>query len=710
MFWVRNTALHRKCKQSLLQLRTNCADASASFSRVEKSGSGGLVSERGRLKKEVESLEQGFEQDLVVASALANMYGRCESLEDARKAFSRILYPNIVAWNVIIGAYAQRGELQMALQLFEQMQWTPVKPDKVTFVILIDACADVADLDRGKWLHTHIVDRGLELDVVLGNALVNMYGKCKSLEDANKIFNKMPEKDVVSWNSLIAANARLGYCEVALRLFKQMRQEGMFPSRITFVSILSACASASLLTEGKLIHICISDLGFESDVAVSSGLVNMYSKCGSLEDALLVYSRMHRRNVITWNAIIAAYTQHGHQANAFQAFTQMQQEGLKPNKITFVSLLNACSRPEALAMGKWIHSHIVSSMLESDIIVGNALINMYARCESLQDASMVFKKLPNRDVASWNSMIVAYANHGHGKDALELFRQLEQQKIGGNNITFSSILEVCANLTDLEEGRRIHAYMIDCCLQPDIVVENALVNMYGKCGSLEDAYHTFIKMSRRDLVSWNAMIAAFTKQEGKQALQIFGELQLEQVTLDHISVVGVLSACSHAGLVDEGCHYFVSISQRCDIELTMEHYGCMVDLLGRAGQLKEAEDLISRMPYQPSAALWMALLGACKLYLDIHRAKRVAEHLFELDPRDPSPYVLLSNIYAAVGKWEDVRKLRKLMLYQCPANSVIETKNKDSNSREAISDLQTKHATEEAFFSNENISICADAA
>ncbi|KAJ7514986.1 hypothetical protein O6H91_23G067500 [Diphasiastrum complanatum] len=460
-----------------------------------------------------------------------------------------------------------------------------------------------------------------------------------------------------------------------------MQKEGVKPDKVIFVSVLNACISCDALQEGKRIHACIVDRGWEKDVIVGTALFQMYSKCGSLEDARRIFSAIVEKDVITWTAMITTYTHYGDDKAALQLFSEMQQKGVKPNKVTYISILNACATPLALPQGRLIHSKIVAEGFESDVVVGTALLQMYAKCGSLEDSWKIFKAMPTRNVITWNALITANVHRQYGESALSLFKQMEEEGIGPDKVTFVSILDACAILGFLAEGKRIHAQILGLGLESDVMLGTALISMYGKCGTFEEARWMFEKVSNRDTICWTSMIATCT-QHGydREALQLFGQMQSNGMKPDEVAFLGVLSACSHAGFVDDGWHYFHSMKEDAKIIPQAEHYGCMVDLYGRAGLLDEAQAIVCTLPFQANAVVWMSFLGACRVHQDVKRGRLAAEHLLELEPQTSSPYVVLSNTYAATGKWENVEKVRKAMIdrrvKKQPGRSSIEINDK----------------------------------
>ncbi|CAM6025997.1 unnamed protein product [Sphagnum balticum] len=468
-----------------------------------------------------------------------------------------------------------------------------------------------------------------------------------------------------------------------MELFQQMQCRNVIPDSLTFVRVLNACASLRALDEGKHAHLQIIKSGCESNIYVGNSLIDMYAKCGSMEDAWRVFNRMPIRDVVSWNAMILGHKKCGQGQNALELFRQMQREGVQPDSVTFVGVLNACASVVELEEGRHIHEQIIQRGCESDVFVGNSLVDMYAKCGSIEDAWRVFNKMHSTcDLVSWNVMISGYVKCGQGQKALKLFQQMQKEGVQPGRVTFVAVLNACASILALEEGRCAHEQIIQRGCESDVFVGNSLIDMYAKCGSIADAENVFNKMPTRNVVSWSAMILGFVKfGQGQRALALYQEMQQEGVEPNAVTFMGVLNAsCSHAGLVHEGLHYFDSMGSVHGICAMVEHYACMVDLLGRAGHLHKAEDLIKTMPCEPNVGVWNALLGACRIHGDVEMGERVVKRVLELDPADAAGYVLLSNIYAAAGKWDlsaSVQQLRKERgVKKQPGCTWIEVNNK----------------------------------
>ncbi|KAJ7564367.1 hypothetical protein O6H91_02G014100 [Diphasiastrum complanatum] len=583
-----------------------------------------------------------YEKDTFLANLLTDMYGKCGRVELARAVFDKLLDKDVYSWNAMIAAYVQNGHTEEALEVFQKMKQGSILPDKVTFATIINACASPALLDKGRLIHDEAVGIGCHLDLYVGTALINMYGKCGNLDNAYEVFEKLPDKTVISWTAMVGAYVEAGHDEAALGLFKRMQEEGVKPNKVTFLTALNACSSPDTLAEGKHIHSLIVECDLELDLVVGTTLVNMYGNCGSPYEARRMFDKMHDRNLVSWNAMIAAYAKSGLGEETFQLFCQMQQESLTLDSITIVNMLDVfASSKVALEEDLFIYLLSPECELELDVFVRTAIITTYARRGKLDDARHYFERMPFRNQISWNAMISAYAQSGYGRQALQFFQEMQQRGTKPDKISYTSILDACADLADLAEGKWIHDCITEAGDNEDIVIANALVHMYGRCGSPNDALRTFTAMSRRNLVTWGVLIAAHAHIGlGKSALEDLGQMQWEGVNPDAIALVSVLSACSHAGLVDEGCQYFYSIGMET---VSTEQYGCLIDLLARAGQLDEVKFVLTRMRIKPDAVMCMTLLDACRMHGDTELGRFAMQHLLELDPNMASKYTDLRN-------------------------------------------------------------------
>lgn len=607
-------------------------------------------------------LRCGVRPNVYVTNTLLKLYTHCGDVAGARQIFDKFSNKTVVSWNVMIAGYGRHGGTREAFSLFNHMQQEGVVPDKITYVSILNACSNPAALNLGREVHARVMEAGLASDTEVGNALISMYAKCGSTRDARQVFDEMVRRDVVSWTSLTGAYAESGCGDKSLEIYQKMLEEGVQPSRITYLNVLNACGNLKALKQGKEVHAHIVSSGYQSDVWVGTALMKMYAKCGAVKFARQVFENLPHRDVIAWNTMIGRLGESGQWDEAYGTFCNMLQEGVVPDSATYTSILNACARPGGLACGKEIHTRAVDAGFLSDVRVGNALINMYSKARSLKDARQVFDKMLNRDVVSWTTMIGGYAECNQAVESFTVFKQMLQEGVVPNKITYMCVLKACASPVALEWGKEIHAQVVKSGLLTDLTVANALMSMYFKCGSVSDGCWVFDNMTTRDAISWNAMIGGLAQNgRGLDALQKFEEMKTEGVRPNAATFVSVLSACRHAGLVEEGRRQFSAMCNDYGIVPMGKHYSCMVDILGRAGRLKEAEDVILTMPLKPSASMWGALLAACRISCNVQVAERAAEHCLKLESRNAGVYVLLSDIYAGAGMWDDAAKVRRLM-------------------------------------------------
>ncbi|XP_057854681.1 pentatricopeptide repeat-containing protein DOT4, chloroplastic isoform X2 [Cryptomeria japonica] len=556
----------------------------------------------------------------------------------------------------------KNADCEEALELFRKFVLSGVKLDPVMIVCILPACARLGALQQGKQIHEFILRSGFKSDIYVLNAMIDLYAKCGRIEDALHIFDKMTERDVVSWSSIIAGHSQNGHYYETLRLFREMKLAVVEPSSVTFAGVISACAELVNVKLGKEIHGYVIRSGLQMDVFVGSALIDMYSKCGRLEIARRVFDQMLHRDLVLWNSMIAGYVQNGHCKEALKLFNRIHEAGLKPNMVTLVSILPACAAFGSLKQGKEIHSYIVKGGLETELVVGCALIDMYARRGVMNSCQLVFNRTSSRDVVLWNSMICGYVQNSYSDEALKFFCHIQQSGITPDSVTLSSILPACTHLANLQKGKEIHDYAIRNGFEACVSIGNALIDMYAKCGTIKSGRYVFDRMGERDVVSWNAIIAGYGLHGYVvDVFHLFNEMNRTGMQPDYITFIALLSTCSRAGLVDKGWEFFESMRRDYEIMPKMEHYACMVDLLGRSGQLDQARDFIERLPLKPGADVYASLLGSCRVHHNVELAEFTAEQLFKLEPDNAGYYVLLSNIYATAGRWVDVEKVRLLM-------------------------------------------------
>lgn len=501
-------------------------------------------------------------------------------------------------------------------------------------------------------------------NVFVSTALLNMYCKLGITSDARSVFDGMPHRNAVSWTAMVSGYA-LGKCsEEAFEIFQLMLQEcPLEKNEFVTTAVLSAVSVPSGLLMGVQVHGLVVKDGLVGFMSVENSLVTLYAKAECMEAARQVFGSSKERNSITWSAMITGYAQNGEADSAARMFLQMHAAGFSPTEFTFVGVLNACSDMGALAVGKQAHGLMMKLGFEMQVYVKSALVDMYAKCGCIGDAKGGFQQLCDvDDVVLWTAMIAGHVQNGELEEALVLYAKMDKEGIMPSNLTITSVLRACACLAALEPGKQLHAQIIKCGFGLGGSVGSALSTMYSKCGNLEDGMVVFRSMPDKDVIAWNSIISGFSQNGcGNGALDLFEEMKLEGTAPDHITFINVLCACSHMGLVDRGWFYFRAMTKDYDLIPRLDHYACMVDILSRAGQLKEAKDFIESITVDHGTCLWRIVLGACRSLRDFNVGAYAGEKLMELGSEDSSAYILLSNIYAAQSKWIDVERVRRLM-------------------------------------------------
>jgi pentatricopeptide repeat protein len=598
-----------------------------------------------------------------LGNALVSMYAKCGHLEHARAVFAAMPCRNVVTWTALIQGHSSHGHGEEALALFDRMLRHGVSPNAMTFCSILGACAGIpaaAAAEKGSELHRQIHRLGLlRSNLFVGNALVSMYARCGMLRKAEEVFEDLPARDSITWNKLNSGYARSQRSsKEAMDRFECMQLEGIVPDHVTLCCIIKACANDQML--GKIGGIEDAIAGNElwkSNPFVGNALVDMYAKRGMLDKAREVFDELPCRDVVSWNALIAGYVDRGCGEEALLCFERMQLDHVAPDTITFSCILKACGSTRAMDKGRRIHGRIVAfGFLEEEHrdLIGSSLIDLYAKCELLGSAHRVFDALTARDVVTWTALIGGYAQRGEDEEALELFDRMEAESIAADSITLACVLRTCSRIGAANRGMRIHGVRIIGLLVVDSSLTNALLDMYARCGLLEDAEKAFEKASVRDVVSWTTLISGYAQAgELEQVLGLLETMRSHGHAPDPITFVAVLNACDHGGLVDAGNMFFEAMVMDRFIVPTIEHHTCLVDLLGRSGQLDKAVAALQEMPFYPSGVLWHAVLGACRKSGDVELARYVFEQALMLDETEIGAYVSMRNIYADAASMLD---------------------------------------------------------
>ncbi|KAG9459167.1 hypothetical protein H6P81_003675 [Aristolochia fimbriata] len=496
-----------------------------------------------------------------------------------------------------------------------------------------------------------------------GSKLVSLYSLFGQMDYAELCFERIPVKTCFTWNMMIRGFTTHGFHQKALEFYSDMLDAHILPDRFTFPFVFKACSAIGAWGEAQEAHGRVIRTGLSSDVYISTSLVDFYAKLGGINPARRLFDGASLKNVVTWNAMIAGYAFNELDSEAVKVFRLMMEVGPEPNSSTLVAVLPAVARLGALDEGKFIHEWLGKrGGTEMNVSVSNSLITMYGKCGELENARKLFDEMPERSDVSWTAIISAYAQNGIVSEALKLLHEMQILGFKPASATVASILPVCAGLVDLKQGLEIHGYCIRNGFASDLVVATALVDMYAKCGCLGKAKQVFEEMLERNVICWNAMISAYGLHGyGKEALKLLLKMKETGIKPNGSTFVSIINACSHAGLVTEGIKCFNLMTEEFSIDPETKHFACVVDMLGRAGHLEEAYQFIKQMPVAPDAVIWGALLASCKVHNNLELGEKAAEEIFKLKADDPGYYVLLANMYADRGRWDEERKVREMM-------------------------------------------------
>ncbi|KAK8537248.1 hypothetical protein V6N13_042184 [Hibiscus sabdariffa] len=607
-------------------------------------------------------LKSGNCLDLFATNILLNVYVKAEFLSQAELLFDEMPERNTISFVTLVQGYAQRSQFSEAVGLFSRLHREGHELNPFVFTSILKVLVSMECSELAWNLHACVYKLGHESNAFVGTALIDAYSVCGCVDFAREVFDGIRCKDMVTWTGMVACYAENDCFQEALEVFSQMRLVGFKPNNFTFAGVFKACIGIEAFDIAKGIHGCVLKTHYEHDIYVGVALLELYTKCGNIDNVQRVFEEIPKTDVIPWSFMISRYAQSDQSEKAVNLFCRMRQSFVVPNQYTFASTLQACATLGDLDLGKQMHSLVLKACLDADVFVSNALMDVYAKCGRIEDSMELFEKSPNRNDVSWNTLIVGYVNCGDAEKALELFMEMLENQVQATEVTYSSVLCASASLTALELGTQIHSLTVKTNYAENTIVHNALIDMYSKCGRIRDAHLVFDMMNERDEVSWNTMISGYSMHGlGMEALKIFQMMKDRGYKPNTLTFVGVLSACSNSGLLDQGQAYFSSMLQEYGIEPCIEHYSCMVWLLGRSGHLDKALKLIEKIPFKPSVMVWRALLGACVIHNNVELGRMSAERILEMESQDDATHVLLSNIYATARKWDNVTAIRQSM-------------------------------------------------
>ncbi|KAI3472000.1 hypothetical protein Pfo_028688 [Paulownia fortunei] len=681
-----------------------------------------------QLNKAVHASVLKIHQDIRLFNSLITSYIELGHLTYAEKVFNSILSPDVVSYTAMISGLAKSNCESEAVGLFFEMRDLGIEPNGYTFVALLTACMRLLDLELGSQVHAFSIKTGHFNCTYVANALMGLYAKCSCIDCVIKLFADMPKRDIASWNTVISCVVKDGMYDRAFELFHDMLiLDGFRLDYFTLSSLLIACARCFAIMGGMGIHAYAHKIGYESNLSVKNALIEFYAKCGCVEDvetlldgmpvqdvftwteminaymgfglvdlAVQIFRWMPEKNCVSYNALLAGFCQNGEGFRALILFCRMVEEGMELTDFTLTSVLHACGLIRDWRSSEQLQAFILKIDFGTNNYIQAALLDMCTRCGRMDDAEKIFHRLPLEQSSSimLTTMICGYARNSEPDKAISLICQWQYEEDNVmDEVASASILGVCGDLGFQKLGEQFHCHALKYGFLFDIGVGNAVVSMYSKCGNMEQATKVFDSMSAHDIVSWNGLLAGhILNRQGEEALDVWKKMQKGGVQPDTVTCVSIISAYRHtnSNLV-EHCHeFFLSMKSIYHIEPNSDHYACLVGVLGYWGLLEEAEEIIKKMPFEPKASVWRALLDSCRVHRNATIGRRAAKKILSMEPQDPSTYVLKSNLYSSSGrKKRGFRKFpgRSWIIHQNKVHSFFGRDKSHSQSKDIYSAL-----------------------
>lgn len=513
-----------------------------------------------------------------------------------------------------------------------------------------------SNLSQLKQLHAQIIKSDLHHDAFVAPKLISAFSLCHKIGLAVNVFNQIQFPNVQSYNTLIKAHTQNSQSYEAFNIFFHMLKNGVYPDNFTYPVLLKVCSGHCSFQLVQMIHTHIIKFGFCADIFVPNSLIDSYCKCGviGVDSARKLFMFMEDRDIVSWNSMINGLVKGGELIEARNMFDEMPERDIVSWNIILDGYVKARDMNAAFSL--------FEKMSERNVVSWSTMVLGYTKSGEMEMARLLFDKMPVKNLVSWTIMISGYAEKGFTNEAISLYNEMESAGLQLDDGTIISILAACSESGLLELGTRVRSSIVAAGFRCSIAVNNALIDMYSKCGCVKKALAVFLGMPERDLVSWNTIIRGLAMHgDGNTALKLVSRMKQEGFRPDKITFIGMLCACTHMGFVDRGLEYFYSMERDYGIVPQIEHYGCLIDLLGRGGRLKEALEVVQNMPMEPNAVIWGTLLGACRLHFPLEMAEEVLKHSVKHNATDAGSFSILSNIYAAAGDWVNVANVRRTM-------------------------------------------------
>ncbi|XP_074280698.1 putative pentatricopeptide repeat-containing protein At5g52630 [Silene latifolia] len=646
-----------------LSLRSSSHSISSSNTRLQNNRRLAKLSKSGKLDEAHQLFVKMPERDEFTWNIMVSGYANSGRFTLAREFFDQTPCKTSITWNSLISGYCRYRYVDEVFDLFWEMQYDGFKPTEYTVGSVLGVCSQLGLLSWGKQLHCYALKTQLLFSSFVATCLVDMYAKSYCILEAECVFNLFTgSKTHVLWTAMLTAYSYNECGCKPMECFRDMRVEGIESNQFTFPSILKACATDKSLIFGQQVHGCLIKYGLAHNDYTQCALVDMYAKCKDFDTAKLLLETTKVHTVTAWNSLLISCLREGFLDEAMLYFKKMHVRDIKVDDFTFPTILKCFASQFDVEIVESIHCLTIKTGYEDHNPVSNALVDVYGKCGNLDSAIKVFIKLSSKDVVSWTSLINSYSQNGFYEKALELFSGMRIAGICTDEILFSSMLRACAELTLLGFAKQVHAIFIKARFGSSLSVDNSLITLYSKCGCIDEAVNVFSSMLVRDLISWTSIIVGFAQNGlAMESIKFYERMLQSNIKPDFVTFIGLLFACSHAGLHEKGKYYFESMDKVYGIKPGLQHYACMIDLLGRSGKMAEIRDLLKEMEMQPDTSIWKAVLGASRVHQDIEMAKIASKNLFELEPENAAPYILLANLYSTTGRWEEAARFRTMM-------------------------------------------------
>ncbi|KAK3150127.1 hypothetical protein QOZ80_3AG0228820 [Eleusine coracana subsp. coracana] len=634
-----------------------------------------------------DSLKLCLGRDKFVGSALVGLYSKLGRMDDSHKAFEEILDKDIVAYTSMITGYSENVDpiSWNAFDIAIDMLQNNLEVNRVTLVSLLQVAGNLGAIREGKSVHCYSIRRGIGVsDEVLETSLVDMYTRCEAYQLATAVL-RSSKGTVASWNAMIAGLSRSEQSGDAIQCFSVMLHEHkLIPDSITCTNVISACAELCNAGYAASVHAYLIRRSIPLDLVLVTALIEVYFRCNKVIKSRHLFDQLSVKDVVSYNTMINGYLQNCMTIDAISLLKEMMAECVAPNSVTLFSLLAAFTDHKDFLKGRWIHGFAIRHDFCSDVDIANQIIRMYSSCGKIAAARIVFDSLNKKNLVSWTAMMMGWLFCGHADEAVRLCQLMQQHGEKLDSVTLMTAVQALCELGHLKGVKQVHGFVYRALLEEDMKTTNSLITAYAKCGRLDLSVGLFLSLEHKDLDSWNTIISAYGMHGSYiKVLKMFKQMEEENIKPNALTFSSVLSACSHAGLVGEGWCIFQSMISVYSIPPQEEHYGCIVDLLSRAGNLEEGYKIIKLSTLKDKSSALCALLSACRTHGNTILGEIISKELLELDQQNPGTYALISEVFAQKGQWNESANARNRTkengLRKLPGSSLIESVEQSAN-------------------------------